>query len=92
MTISFDLPSEIEMSLRQKLGDIGQAAKEALLVELYRQEKLTHHQLSAALGLSRFETDAVLKQHDVFYELTADDVARESEGLRKLRDGHADRR
>jgi hypothetical protein len=61
-------------------------------VDLYRQEKLTHHQLSSVLGLSRFETDALLKRHEVFYDLTAEDVVRESEGLRKLRDGHADRR
>ena len=92
MTISFDLPGEIEMSLRRTLGDIGQAAKEALLIELYRQEKLTRRQLSTALGLSRFETDAILKRHEVFYDMTAEDVARESEGLHKLRDGHADRR
>jgi hypothetical protein len=92
MAVSFELPREMEKSLREELGDLDRAAKEALLVELYRQEKLTHRQLSIALGLSRFETDALLKRHDVFYELTAEDVARESEGLRRLRNEHADRR
>jgi hypothetical protein len=92
MTVSFELPIEIERTLREALGDVGRAAKEALLVDLYRQEKLTHHQLASALGLSRFETDALLKRHEVFYDLTAGDVARESEGLRKLRDHHAGRR
>ena len=92
MAVTFELPREMEKSLREQLGDLDQAAKEALLVNLYRQSKLTHHQLSGVLGLSRFETDALLKRHEVFYDLTAEDVARESEGLRRLRGEHADRR
>lgn len=92
MTVSFELPCEMEQSLREELDNLDRTAKEALLVELYRRRKLTRHQLSGALGLSRFETDAVLKRHEVFYDLTAEDVARESEALRELRDQHADRR
>jgi hypothetical protein len=65
MSISFALPESLEKELREKLGDLDQAAKEAALVELYRQERLTHHQLGEALRLSRFETDAVLKTHKV---------------------------
>ncbi|MDQ3222758.1 MAG: UPF0175 family protein [Gemmatimonadota bacterium] len=92
MSVSFELPTEIEQALRDELGDLDRAAKEALLVESYRQAKLTRQQLSGALGLSRAETEAILKRHEVFYDLTAEDVARESEGLRQLRGGHADRR
>ena len=92
MAVSFELPLEIEKSLRQEVGDLGQAAKGALLVELYRQEKLTHHELGTALGLSPMETDGVLKKHEVYLEMTADDVIAESEGLRKLRGQHADHR
>ena len=92
MTVSFELPREIENTLGGEAGDVGRTAKEALLVELYRQRKITHLQLSVALGLSRFETDAILKRHEVFYDVTAEDVAAESEGLRKLRNEHADRR
>ena len=92
MAVTFELPGEIEKSLREELGDLNQAAKEALLVELYRQERLTDRQLSTALGLSRFQTQALLKRYEVFYDMTARDVARESDGLRKLRGEHADRR
>ena len=92
MAVTFELPSDIEKSLREELGDLDQAAKEALLVELYRQGKLTQHQLAAALGLSRLATDGLLKRHDAYLDLTAEEVAAESEALRKLRDGHADRR
>jgi hypothetical protein len=92
MAITFELPREIEKSLREEVGDLGQAAKEALLVDLYRQEKLTHHELATALGLSAMETDGVLKKHEVFLEMTAEDVIAESEGLRKLRDQDVDHR
>lgn len=88
MTISFELPHEIEQSLRNEVGDLGQAAKEALLVRLYREGRLTRQELARVLGLSRLDVDAVLKRHGVFLEMTAEDVARESEGLRNLRDRH----
>ncbi|HEX4054196.1 MAG TPA: UPF0175 family protein [Tepidisphaeraceae bacterium] len=65
MSITFDLPTSIEQSLRRELGNLEQAAKEAALVELYRQDKLTHHEFSQALGLDRLETEAVLKRHNV---------------------------
>ena len=42
MTISFSLPAPIEDSLRAQVGNLDDAAKEAALVELYRQEKLSH--------------------------------------------------
>src|SRR5437899_11886080 len=83
MAVSFELPRDIEKSLREEVGDLGQAAKEALLVELYRQEKLTHHELATALGLSSMETDGVLKRHEVFLEQSAEDVAREADSLRQ---------
>lgn len=92
MAVTFELPRDIEKALRGQFADLDRAAKEALLVDSYRREKLTRHQLAGALGLSRFDTDDLLKRHEVFYDLTAEEVARESEGLRKLRDEHADRR
>ena len=69
MTVSFNLPADVEQSLRSTLGDLDHVAKEATLVELYRQDKLSHLELSHALGLSRFETEAVLKRHNVTEDL-----------------------
>jgi hypothetical protein len=85
MTITFQLPDTIEQHLRKEVGDVDQAAKEAALVELYRQEKLTHHQLATALDLDRFETDAVLKRHNVTEDLiTPAEFGEQLAGLRKL--------
>jgi len=73
MAVTFQLPLEIEDELRRELGDLDQAAKEAMLVELYRQDKLGHHQLSVALGLDRLETEVVLKKHNVVEDLPTDE-------------------
>jgi predicted HTH domain antitoxin len=81
MAVSFELPRQIEENLRHELGDLNQAAKEAALVELYRQHRLTHHELSEALGVSRFETDGLLKSHGVSCGISVDEVGRESGSL-----------
>jgi hypothetical protein len=69
MSVTFELPESIEQNLRRELGNLNQAAKEAALVELYRQEKLTQYELSLALGLDRFETETILKKHNVTEDL-----------------------
>jgi len=66
MNISFEIPGEIEQELGGNGADISSEAREAFLVELYRQDRITHHQLAEALGLSRLETDGVLKRHKVW--------------------------
>ena len=83
MTVTVELPAEVEQRLRAESPDLESEAKEALLVELYRQDRLTHVELSEALGLDRFECDAVLKRHSVSKDLpTADEI---EEGLQRLR-------
>jgi len=87
MSVAFDLPPDVERLLRRQFQNFDQAAKEAALVELYRQNKLTHHQLSLALGLTRFETDGVLKQHNVIEDLLSpEEVQDDLKRLRELAD------
>ena len=73
MAVTIHLPTEIEQDLRRSIDDLDAAAKEAMLIELYRQDKLSHHQLGLALGLDRFETDALLKKHNVTEDLPTDE-------------------
>lgn len=69
MAVTIQLPPDVEQRLRAENPDLDSAAKEAMLVELYRQEKLSRYELSLALGISRFETDAILKKHNVTEDL-----------------------
>jgi len=88
VSISFDLPATVEDQLRRELADLDVVAKEAALVELYRQERITHHQLGLSLGLERHETDGLLKRHKVVEDLPrAEELAEEIATLRRLIDG-----
>ena len=86
MAVSFQLPTDLEHELRIGMRDLDAEAKEALLVSLYRQRKLSHLALSRALGLDRFETEDVLRKHNVTEDLgTVDDYLSDAAMLAKLR-------
>ncbi len=85
MAVTVDLPSDMEKRLRSECADLDSEAKEAVLVELYRQQRLSHYELAQALGLDRFEADGVLKRHGVTIDLpTAAEVDAELRHLRGL--------
>lgn len=69
MSVTFQLPKELESDLRSQIEDLDSEAKESLLVELYRRDKITRIQLSQALAIDRLETDALLKEHNVTEDL-----------------------
>ena len=46
-----------------------------------RKGKITHHELGKALSLSRYETDGVLKQHDVPIDLSIEELRAETDFL-----------
>jgi hypothetical protein len=85
MTVSFEIPREIEQTLQADDVDVNGDAKEAYLVELYRQHRISQHQLAEALGLTRVEADGLLKQHQVWLELTIEELAAQTASLREQR-------
>jgi predicted HTH domain antitoxin len=85
MTIHFEIPKNIEEQLRSTGIDPTQTAKELFFVDLYRKERITHHQLAEAMGLVRYETDGVLKRHGVGIELSREEFRSQVESLRELR-------
>jgi hypothetical protein len=85
MNISFEIPPDIEQELRTNGTDLSSEAREAFLVELYRQDRITHLQLTEALGLSRLETDGVLKRHMVSSGPTLQELRAEIGSLRDAR-------
>ena len=85
MTICFEIPQEIEKELRTNGVDMNRQAKEAYLVNLYREERITHRQLAEALGLSRCETDGVLKRYKVSPNVTAHEMRAQAAALKDAR-------
>ena len=50
MNISFQIPEDIEQQLSANGVELSGEAREAFLVELYRQDRITHHQLALCSG------------------------------------------
>jgi predicted HTH domain antitoxin len=69
MAVTIQIPADVEQRLCAEDPDLEATAREAMLVELYRQDRLSHHELSQAMGLDRFETDGLLKRHGVTEDL-----------------------
>ena len=65
MTISFDLPNEIEHQLQVAFGDLGAAAKHALLVNAYRRGQISIGRLAETLGIGVLETERWLAEQGV---------------------------
>ena len=85
MSLTVELPGDIEEKLRKENPNFDSDAREACAVELFRQGKINHFQLSRILGVDRFATDAVLKRHRVEEQsLTGDDLEADRETLRKV--------
>ncbi len=85
MNISFEIPYDIGQELSTNGADLSGEAREAFLVELYSQDRITHHQLTEALGLSRLETEGVLKRHRVSSGITAEEMRAQASALRKAK-------
>lgn len=86
MSIQFEIPKKIEDQVRSGGIDPAQTAKELFLVDLYRREQITHHELAEALGLDRYETDGVLKRRGVEIELALEEFRSQVHSLRELRE------
>ncbi len=85
MTIRFDIPPTVEQAIAGSGDDPAAQLKEAGLVELYRLGKISHGQLAEGLGVSRYETDAVLRAHNVTEDLlTQEELSTQLSRLRGL--------
>ena len=85
MTISFDIPQDIEQQLRSAGSELGGKAREAFLVELYREHEISHRQLGDALGLERFETEGLLKRYGVGLDISVSEIKAQAGILRDAR-------
>ena len=87
MSVTIELPEEIEQQLETEWGNLPRRALEAVALEGYRSGALTLAQLRRMLGFkTRMEADAFLKQHGVYLEYTEADLERDRETHRRLRE------
>jgi predicted HTH domain antitoxin len=85
ITVTVDLPPEIEQRLEAARRDLAGVAREAVAVDLFRRGILSHFKLAQMLGLDRFEVDALLKRHGVAEQsLTHDEVDADRRSIDEL--------
>lgn len=84
MTVVIDIPAETERLLQAEWGDLNRAAREALVIESYRQGKLSLGQCSEIFGKSVLETEAFFRSRGVDLPMTADDLERDRAFLQSI--------
>jgi hypothetical protein len=83
MSITLNFPADVEHRLRKSVPDLDAEAREAVALDLFRKEKITHYELGQLLGLDRFQTDAFLKARGEFAQsLTHADVESDRRAIR----------
>jgi predicted HTH domain antitoxin len=84
MTISFEIPQNIEQRVHIEGADLNREAKEAYLVELYRQDRITHDDLSEALGLGFHQTQQLIKEYGAGDDFTLEEFEAERKTIREM--------
>lgn len=84
MSVTIELPEEIERQLETEWGNLPRRALEAVALEGYRSGALTLAQLRRLLEFeTRTEADAFLKQRGVYLEYSVEDLERDRETLER---------
>ncbi len=73
MQITIDLPDEYIQRLEPDLANLSQHILETLVVNAYKERRLTSAEVGRILDLNRFEVDAFLKQHQAYLHYTTSD-------------------
>lgn len=86
MQITIELPDEYAQRLERDLPNLSRRVLEALVAEAYKAEHFTSSEVGKILGLSRFEVDAFLKQHEAYLHYSIEDFNQDLETLQQLRE------
>ena len=85
MTISFELPQHIEQQIRTNGADLNREARESYLVDLYRQDRISHAQLREALNVSFHEAERLIKEHGAGHDISVEEFEAERAFLKRAR-------
>jgi hypothetical protein len=79
MTVTFEVPPDLEQKILTANGDPASLAKEAYVLELYRQGVLDVYELSRMLGTDKIGATELLQRHRIYRgSLTMEDLEEQS--------------
>jgi hypothetical protein len=85
MTVSFEIPSDLQNELQLAFGDLGRAAKEALAVRGYTERKYGLSTLRRLLELeTRWDVERWLTEHRIERNYSSEDLQADIEALRSI--------
>lgn len=78
MQVTLELPDNLVHSLGVDLSHVQRNVLEAVVAAAVRDATITSAQGRTLLGLSRYEMDGLLKKHRAGYEMTIDELERDT--------------
>ena len=89
MSITIDIPEDLEQRLQSQLGNLSQRALEAIAVEAYRTQLISTAEVQRLLKLpSRLATDAFLKQQGAYLHYTEADLNQDIQAIAQVLTGN----
>ena len=84
MTLTIDLPADVESTLRSQLGgNLEDRAKQDLAAAWFSEGRLSSRQVAALLGVSLFEAHAFLKSRGASLPMSISEIESDLESLRE---------
>jgi len=84
MSVSFELPNDVEQQLQVALGDLGLAAKRALLIDAYSRGRISVGRLAETLGMGVLEAQQWLVKRNISLNYSLEEFQEDQETLAKL--------
>ena len=83
-TVEISVPDTLVKALGAQPEDLPRQTLEALIIQAYRNGKITHAQVGELLDLDRWATDALLKRAQAFRATENEEFASDLERLRRI--------
>lgn len=84
MKVDIQLPEKIGRQLEQEWHDMPRRVLEAIAIEAYRSGVLSREQVGDLLELSFWETEAFLKEHQVYLAYSTNDFEEDRATLKQI--------
>ena len=84
MKVDIQLPESIGRQLEHEWHDVPRRALEAIAIEAYRSGALSREQVGDLLGLSFWDTETFLKQHQAYLAYDAEDLEEDRATLKRI--------
>jgi len=83
-TVEISVPDTLVKALGTQPEELPRQTLEALIIQAYRNGKITHAQVGELLNLDRWETDGFLKRAQAFRAGESEEFSADLERLRRI--------